>query len=260
MPWGALEVMQTLPAFALVLVRLSGLMLVAPVFSSPVIPLRVRAALTMVLAAMVFPLVRVQVPGELSLGAVLTGAVAELAVGACIGLSMGLLLVGVELGGMLTGMQAGLGIGEVFDPTLGRDVNLLGQLFNLVLMLLFLGLGGHRALLRALLDSYSAVPLLSFTGNESVVVLFTEVLTAAFVLALRLAAPALIALFLMTTTLAFLSRTMPQLNILTVGFTIKGFVALGVAGLTLGVAGDLLIGSVWEVLDSVRVHFGMATA
>ncbi len=91
--------------------------------------------------------------------------------------------------------------------------------------------------------------------DETLLVLLTEVLTAAFVLAIRLAAPALIALFLTTTAMGFLSRTMPQMNILTVGFTLKAMVALGATGITLGAAGDLLVNSAWDVLDLIRLTF-----
>ena len=255
MPWSLLEIPLALPVFALVLFRLTGLMLVAPIFSSRIIPGRVRVLFIVALGALMFPVVRPDAPANVTLGMAVAGGFGELMIGASIGLTLTILVAGVELAGLMIGMQAGMAMGRIFDPTLGREVNLFGQAFNTVLMLLFLSLGGHRALVAALLDTYSVLPLLSFQVDENLLVLLTEVLTAAFVLAIRLAAPALIALFLTTTAMGFLSRTMPQMNILTVGFTIKAMVALGATGITLGATSDLLIGSAWDVLDLVRLTF-----
>lgn len=255
MPWSLLEIPLALPVFCLVLFRLTGLMLVAPIFSSRIIPGRMRALLILALGALMFPVVRPDAPENLTLGMAVVGGFGELMIGASIGLTLTILIVGVEVAGLMIGMQAGMAMGRIFDPTLGREVNLFGQAFNTVLMLLFLCLGGHRALLAALLDTYAALPLLTFQVDETLLVLLTEVLTAAFVLAIRLAAPALIALFLTTTAMGFLSRTMPQMNILTVGFTVKAMVALGATGITLGAAGDLLVNSAWDVLDLARLTF-----
>ena len=67
MPWLFVDILLALPVFALVLFRISGLMLTAPIFGSRVIPLRIRGALVIVLAAMMFPLLRSQAPAGLSL-------------------------------------------------------------------------------------------------------------------------------------------------------------------------------------------------
>ena len=82
-------------------------------------------------------------------------------------------------------------------------------------------------------------------------------LGAAFVFGVRLAGPVLIALFMSATALAFLSRTMPQFNIMTVGFPVRIFVALTVAGLALGSCEDLMIDAVWDALETVRETFGL---
>lgn len=72
-----MEILLALPVFALVLFRLSGLMLTAPLLASTVIPIRVRVAFTVAMGFMIFPLVRGQAPAELTLGAAVIGGSAS---------------------------------------------------------------------------------------------------------------------------------------------------------------------------------------
>jgi len=122
---------------------------------------------------------------------------------------------------------------------------------------MFLAVGGHRAAMAAVLDTYQVIPLLSFRLDESIILLFVEMLTAAFIVGIRLAVPVTIALFLGALALGFLSRTMPQMNILTVGFLIRVCVALGVAALALSSCQDFLLGAIWDGLELVRLAFGL---
>ena len=251
------DITLALPVFALVLFRISGLMLTAPVYKSRVIPMRIRAALTLVTAAMIFPLVGMQAPAELSLTAALVGGVGELMIGALIGLSLTVLLMGAEVGGLIVGRQAGVALANVFDPSSNQQGSVVGQVYTITFTLLFLAAGGHRAAMAALLDTFEVIPLLSFAFDEMFVLLLVEMLAAAFILGIRLAAPVLIALFLMGTALAFLSRTMPQFNILTVGFTLRLLLALAVAGLAIGACEDVLLDAIWDGVELVRGAFGL---
>ena len=257
MPWPLAEILLALPVYALVLFRISGLMMVAPVFASRAIPLRLRAAFTLVLAAMVFPIVRGQAPADVSLATALVGGVGELMIGLSMGLAFSIFMVGAEVAGLLVGRQGGIALGQVFDPTLNQDRSITGQIYAIVLVLVFLLAGGHRAMLAALLDTYRVIPLLSFEFGETIIVLLVEMLAATFMLGIRLAGPVLIALFMTSTAMAFLSRTMPQFNILTVGFTIRVFMAMAVAGLVLGACQDVLLDAIWDAVTLVRSAFGL---
>lgn len=246
-----------LPLFVLVLCRVSGLMLTAPIYGSQTIPTRIRAALAVAISVSVFPVVIYRLPAGLSLGQALPGVIGELLIGLIMGLSLSVIFAGVELAGMVVGQQAGLSLGEVYNPVLDTNSTILGQVFFLVAMTIFVLAGGHRELLRALLETYDSVPVMSFRVGPSVVDLVTGLLTGAFTLALRLAAPALIALLMATLVMGFLSRTIPQLNILSVGFAVRGLVALAMAGFSLAAAEALLSGALADTLDSIRGAFGL---
>ncbi len=257
MPFSLIDILLALPTYALVLFRLGGLMLTAPVLGSQAMPRQIRIGMTMVIGAMIFPLVETQAPPELTLGGALVGGLGEMAIGASIGLALSLFLLAAEVAGLMVGRQAGLALGEVFDPALNEQRSLAGQIYAIVLVLVFLTVGGHRAMMAALLDTYQVIPLLSFRYDETPLLLLVEMLTAAFMLGIRLAGPVLIALFMTSTALSFLSRTMPQFNILSVGFPVRILVALSVAGMAITACQDLLVDEVWAALELVRLAFGL---
>lgn len=252
LPLELLNLSLALPVFALVLARLSGLFLTAPFFASPVAPVRVRVAMLVSLAWLMYPLVAGRAPTAITLAQAAQGMVAELLVGVAIGLSMGTLVAGIQIGGLMAGQQAGLALSQVFDPSVNEETSVVGQLYSIAALTLFLLVGGHRAILAALLDTFDAVPLMSFSLDESPVLLLVETMTSAFLLAIRLAGPVLIALMLLTLALGLLSRTIPQLNVLSVGFNLKNVILLGAGGLSIRAAQDVVLECLMDGLDLAR--------
>lgn len=271
MPFALLDILTALPAFALVLMRLSGLMVTAPLYGSSLIPVRIRAAFTMVVAAMLFPIVNQQAPGEagfmgaappadLTLAAAVAGGVAEFMIGASIGMALSIIVMVSQVAGTLIGQQGGFALSEVFNPFQETETTVIDQIYAVVLVLLFLGVGGHAAALAALLDTYKLVPMLSYSPGEPLLLLLVELLSATFIVGIRVAAPVVIALFLTEAAIGLVSRTVPQLNILTVGFTIRTFMVLFVASLSLSACEDILIDSIWDGVNMIRATFGLEPA
>lgn len=250
-------IFRDLPVFALVLFRLTGLILTAPVYASSMVPVRFRVGLAMFVAFLLVPMVKPQVPVELSLGTALAGGVAELLIGVAIGLGLALLVAGVEAAGLLLGQQSGLALGEVVNPTLEEQSSFASQVYGMVFLILFLLAGGHRAAMAAVMDTFEAIPLLTRVSQESIVLMLVESLTAALVLGIRLAGPVMLALFITETAMAVVSRTIPQLNILTVGFSLRVVLAHGVAAVTLVVATPTLLDAIWDSLAKIRGGLGM---
>ena len=110
-----LQMMSQPVAAALILVtaRVSGICLVAPVFSASVMPIRLRLALAVVMA---MALVAIVTPGPVptSAAALALAVVCELAVGATIGYAARLIFSGVELGAYHIGQQLGFSLSESF--------------------------------------------------------------------------------------------------------------------------------------------------
>lgn len=257
MPWGLTEIYVVLPAYVLVLSRVAGLMLAAPFFSGAILPTRLKVLLAASIALAVFPLTISRLTVPVTLMSAAAGLIGELAVGLLLGMGVSLVLMGVQLGIQLTSQQAGMALGEVFNPMLESNLPVVAELYYFVSMVIFLAVGGHRALVRTLLDSFEAVPPLGFVVSEGVVALLTDLMMVSFTLAIRVGGPMIIALLLGLMTLGFLSRTMPQLNILTIGFPIKIALALLVMALTIMWLEPLLLQGLSLAVDAVREGMGM---
>ena len=154
MPWSLLNLHLLLPGFVLVLCRVAGLMVTAPMFGSNAIPRRLKAALALTVAATVFPLVAPEVPADITLRTAVVGVAGEMLIGLVIGLSMSLVMLGVQLAGMMIGQQAGIALASVMDPSQETPTTVVGQVYMISTMLVFLAIGGHRMLMAALLDTF----------------------------------------------------------------------------------------------------------
>lgn len=256
-PLTLLKLHLLLPGFALVLFRVMGLMVTAPLFGSSAIPARFKVAMAMTIAAVLFPMVGPTLPADITLHTALVGVFGEMMIGLVIGLSMTLTLNGVQLTGMMIGQQAGIGLASVMDPSQNTQSTVVSQVYTITTLLIFLSIGGHRMLMAALLDTFGVVPVLSFGFGENMMHLVVDLLSASYILAIKLFAPVMIALLLTTLALGFLSRTIPQLNILSVGFAVRSMTALGVAALALGASQELLVTALLETLDAIRAAFGL---
>jgi len=95
---------------------------------------------------------------------------------------------------------------------------------------IFLGIGGHRVVLGGLLDTLRTVPLGGATVDDRLVPAVAGVLSASFVLAIKVAAPVVVTMLIVTVAVGMLGRTMPQINVLTVGLPVRTLVGLGVLG------------------------------
>jgi flagellar biosynthetic protein FliR len=218
--------------FLLVLARVAGLVLAAPVFGHVALPRRVRAGLAVVLAAALAPAVPLPATTPAD-GWTLAGWCAvESALGALVGLVVQFVFAGVQLGGQIAGMQMGFGMANLIDPQSHAQETIVAHWHSLLALLTFLALDGHHLVVRALAASFRAAPpgaaVLSGAGLAAAVGLAADI----FTVGLRVAAPVLLVLMLVNGAMGVLARTVPQLNVFVVGFPVTvavGFAVLGAA-------------------------------
>ncbi len=104
----------------------------------------------------------------------------------------------------------------------------------LISLSIFVCIGGHRLVMAGLLDTFQTIPPGSGVFSQSIADAFVTLLTQSFSLGIRAAAPATIALLLGTLVLGLISRTVPQLNVLILGFGLNSLLIFGALALTLG--------------------------
>lgn len=246
-----------LPAFMLVLFRVSGLMLTAPVFSSMALPVQIRALLAAAISLTIFPMTLSSLPAQLTLAQTLAGMLGELAVGVLLGLAVNLVFMGVELAAEAVGQMSGMRLGEVFNPLLESSAGAMGELYTLVAMMIFLAIRGDHALIGALLDSFQSIPPLGAVPTEGLIALLLDLLNLAFTITIRVGGPMVLALMLALMCFGFLSRTIPQLHLMSVGFPLKVAVCLAVAAMTMVSMEGVLVEGLREAFDAIRIGLGL---
>jgi flagellar biosynthetic protein FliR len=223
------------PVFLLVLVRVAGVLMLAPVFGSQTVPAPVKIFLSLVLAMLFYPLVKAQggaVPE--GTGALAVAVAGELAVGLLIGFAAALLFAGVQFGGHLIDQELGLLQANLLDPVLNEQISILGQFKVLLATLVWLLINGHHLLIASISDSFRAVPLMGLRFTEGAAMHLSDTLMRDFFrMGVGIAAPALVTLFLITIAMAFMARTAPEMNVFGLSFTLR--LAVGIGVITLGV-------------------------
>lgn len=216
----------TLLRALLVFVRVGGVLVAAPFFGHPSIPVRLRVLLAVLLAYAVVGLVPGGLPFEPGSAVGLLAAVAvEALTGLTLGFAAQFIFYAVQFAGEVLGFQMGLGLAQVFDPVNGASTNPLGRFLVLTLLLVFLLLEGHHLLLRALVASFELVPLAA-ARLDAPGPLLLEWTGSFFTTALRLAAPFMATIFLVDTALGVFARVAPQADLFSIGLPLKLLIGL----------------------------------
>jgi flagellar biosynthetic protein FliR len=208
-----------LAAAVLVMVRLSGFMAFAPVFSSPAIAPRIKAGFVFAMTALLAPAVGA-VPGA---RAVLDGRalLGELGVGLVFGLCLMLLSETLTFAGTLLGLQFSFSLVNLLDPNSMIETPVLGQMLGWLGVLVILGAGLDRTLLEAVIRSFSAVPVGQAAIQAKTGAALAMMASGIFLAGLQLAAPVVAAALVVEVTIALVAKLSPQLPAMVVSIPLK---------------------------------------
>jgi flagellar biosynthetic protein FliR len=210
----------------LAMLRISGLFVFAPVFSSPAIAPRIKAGLVFAISALMAPVV-VAANGavhEVTVRAVL----GELAVGLLFGLVLSLLNEAVLFASTLLGMSFSFSLVNLVDPVSKVETPILGQLLGWVTTLVLLGAGLHRTLLMALLRSFDAVPVGTFVMSAPTGARVAHMAAGIFLAGVQLASPVIAAGLVVEMTVALMGRIAPQLPSTIMSVPVKTAISYGI--------------------------------
>lgn len=217
MHFDAAGIAASVTALAWVFLRVTGLMLVAPVFGANVVATRIKVVLAVTLTGLIAPLAPAPVDLELWSAAGLLAAVTQLAIGIALGFCVQMVFDALVLAGQTISMTMGLGFATLIDPERGASTPVLSQFLLILGLLIFLALDGHVLLLTTLVDSFRWTPVgapLPADGLRDLVLWGGRIFEAGLLIAL----PAVIALIVVNLAMGVVSRAAPQLNLFAVGF------------------------------------------
>jgi flagellar biosynthetic protein FliR len=213
-----------LERFGLLLVRPGMLIALAPALGGAHLPVPVKVGLTVLVSIGLLP--SVDVPAglaELTLSVVIAR---EAIIGMSLGFALRALIAGAEFAGHLSGQQIGFSYGATIDPQSGVRNNMLATLYGSLATLGFLAINGHHSVLRALAQSYAALPIGGGGLDASVVASVRDILGLVFVVGVRLAAPVIIVLLVVELVIGLISRASPALSFMVIGYPIRLIVGL----------------------------------
>ena len=222
--------------FILILVRVSIFLFMFPVFSSPVVPAIAKIGLALLITFILYPVAGVR-PEQFPNSSVGFGAlvVGEFIVGMVLAYSVEIFFSAVQLAGQIVGFQMGFSMINVIDPQSGTDLSIISQIAYLVVILIFIILNGHHTIIQALVESFRIINMGELTLHEKMHWKLIGMVTGLFALGIKMAAPAMAALFFTNAAFGICAKFVPQMNIMIVAFPVQIAVGLFTFGLTLQV-------------------------
>ena len=223
-------------------VRIGAFLMVMPVIGGSFVPTKVRLLLAVALTAVLAPVIPTTPSLDVLSVAGLVTMIQEIAIGVAMGFLVQLVFDAIALGGQVIGMSMGLGFAVFLDRARGVNIPVLGQLFLMLGMLIFLSLDGHLALIRLLAESFQAWPVSTAALSVS---MLSEILLwtgQMFVYAMKIALPAITAILVVNLSFGVMSRAAPTLNLFAVGFPVAMLLGFAVIFLNMGVLAENVSG------------------
>jgi flagellar biosynthetic protein FliR len=243
--------------FFLVLARIAPLFILAPMFSSKMLPVRVRGIIAVALAIGLTPMAvhGQHIPSQpLAIAGLV---IAGLVVGLAFAFAVGAVFAAIQAAGSLTDTTSGFSYGSIVDPVNGNQGGAMTSLYSIVGLALFITIGGDAWLLRGIARTFAVVPLTHGPRIGSLVTGAETMFGSIFLAAIEVAAPVLLALVITDVAFGMVSRVVPQMNVFAVGFPVKIGVALLVVSASLPFLGSWMSGqletAVATALQSLRI-------
>lgn len=220
--------------YMLVLLRVSIILFMFPLFSSNVFPKRLKLGFAMVVSLLFYSVVELDLERfPLSVPATGLLVVAEAMIGLTLGLCLRVFFGSVQLAGQVIGFQMGFAMINVVDPQTGANVSIMDQLGYWVCVVVFLILNGHHIIFLAMIDSFKLVPIGFYMMQEAMMAKILELSGQLFVLAVKIGAPVIAALTFVSTAFGLMAKFSPQMNVMIVAFPLKIIVGLVLFGLVI---------------------------
>jgi flagellar biosynthesis protein FliR len=158
----------------------------------------------------------------------------------------------LQMAGWLSDQQLGISMGEIFNPDLGINAHLSGEILHQFGLAAFLIAGGHVLVVAALLDTFAALPVGYAWISPPVYELLAGLVHQSLALAIQVAAPVLVTMALVGLALGFLGRALPQMNALVVGMPVRALIGIALFGLSLVGVGDLISEALPDAVFQLR--------
>ena len=219
-----IQVFEYIETFFLLLIRISGIFTSAPVIGAESMPAQVRVMSALTLSMLLLPTEiamrgPVQIPPQIYIFGLIV--VKEILLGLLLGFVASFVIEGVKLAGEMMGIQIGFAMVSVIDPESQQEESIMGSLNYLIFTLIFLLINGHHLIIEAFNQSLRLLPLglVNYNGN-----FVSEIFNRApefFTIGIKIAAPVVVPLIMLSVVLGIISRAVPRLEVFLISFPLN---------------------------------------
>lgn len=211
----------------LILFRIIGVFLIAPIYGSQAVPKRLKIALAILIIIVLYPEIPVsQIEWPQPLLQMFIYFVMEFVVGLIIGFIFSLAFTAIQLAGQFIDRRMGYALANVMNPSEGFQVPLVGQFKNIVATLVFLAINGHHYILKLLDESFITVPINQLSFSTELAQSLIKIIGDLFPVAFKIALPIVSILFIIDLAFGLVARVVPQMNVFIMGMPTKSLVGL----------------------------------
>ena len=239
--------------FMLVLTRITGVFMYTPLLASTSVPVTFKALLAFTFSIAIYPFIPAStLPETLTIVQLVPLMFSELMIGIAMGMIMGIPMIAIQMGGYIMGYQMGLSLAESFNPELDTNASVVGQLLFYLSVFFYISVGGFEMIFITLADSFATIGTGAFGISDTPLELLLSVINSGFELALRVASPILGVISMLLIAMGFIMKTMPQINIMSIGFSIQIIAGLTILLFLIGIIGAVAGQEILDVLTAVR--------
>ena len=207
-----------IPIFA----RVAGLMRTTPFLQRTEIPMIGKVGFALIFTVMLSMFLKPEVPPENF--SMIYSIIINFLCGALLGYIVNCIVKAIESGGDMINMQQGVSSATIMDPTTSSQISIMGRIFGLLGLIIFIEIGGVYWTFNAFIRSFeifpiygTAVPLDQIVNMPYLVKITSNVLY----IGLQIASPVLIATLGQDIILGIISKTAPQVNVFQLSFLFK---------------------------------------
>jgi flagellar biosynthetic protein FliR len=241
--------------FALVLIRMTALMVSWPVFGENNVPVMLKILTALGITFLVFPILKVPQETIDALGRDLVFiALREVVIGLLIGYIARFFFFAFSMAGEIISVTMGLASAQIFNPSLGSQSASTSQFYLTLASLFFLAVNGHHILLSGLVESFQFLPVSAHWFKTQEFFTFAESTQTILLIGVKLSAPVLISILVVNLILGVAGKTVPQMNVLVTSFAVNIFVGLAILIVSLPLFMDQM-GSLLQITSETLFKF-----
>lgn len=215
--------------FLLPFIRIAALFMVMPIMGTALVPKRIKILLSLGVSLIVFSSIsgtEIALSQSLTMLHLVLLIAQQILIGVVIGLIIHIIFEAFVIAGQVSAMQMGLGFASMIDPQNGVSVPAVGQLYLMIVTLLYLSMNGHLYAIQILVESFEVLPLHELNLTKLPIEKFISLSNWLFLGAMKIALPAIAALLIVNLSIGIMTKAAPQLNIFSIGFPITMILGL----------------------------------